>query len=1290
MNKLSNLLGKNGGADDEFAIDLTSEGISLFTRVGDGYWKSLATVPLQVGALARNLKHLRDMAGGNEAHNPTVEVWLPADEVQVLNIDLDAGPSMPEAVFARFGEAGHIDPRSMSFDFIEKRADGLTPVAGVPAQVLVEARDFLTAHGFAISAYTTTQLPDGFNRLPEFPLFDEEPEEAPVEVAPVPKVETPVVAEIPVPAEVIVEPEIEAAPEPEAEPEPEMELDLTPEPDSEPELDLEPAPAESVYIAEEPVEVPVISTPAPEPEIVAKPDFPPVEQAPIATAAPVMPKPMPLAAPLRPAPIASIPDTDAQPNKVAANDNAPPLITRLIAGAAVIVLIGAAAIGIPRLLKPSDGRYLPGEQEQTVDAPSGLEDVSQQSSLSYTDVAPITAAGLDTAIARVAPPNAAADARPAIEAAPGAAPALVQSQTATAPEFEELSSANFPAIAALAPRGLHSPSFSQDDPSMSFARFSGHVLTNPDALRRVDVDVSDVAPKILTARAISSPIREVAFLTRIDPIMSLGHFDSEVLTYLPASRLLSAVPKDPVLSLSALSPAPARLLQAATLSRRDPVMDMQHLDGDPLTNIAAMTTHAGLLTIADLKPVVAQSPDVPPLRIAMLLTREDPAMDMQTFSGDVVTGMDPLVLASITPDRPAPDRPGVLVRQNVDSLPTRIATVLTREDPSMDMQHFDGQVATVITGALPFADGLDASISTSNLRHQNDINPVRIIAHLSQFDPAMSMARFGATLQTDIAGLSTELRSIDAPSNDLRIRELAFPQVASIAALELFDERSEDNVIDVFSIAQPVKTVAPAAEGALARTLMPISPFADDAPLLVASSLEQSANDVAAPGSITVALEHITIGAPGPALLQGLTSPLLENAPERIARDAPIADRAELTQLAALTSATAPIFTAPETAALPSETQTTDEEPFMELAGAIPADDPEADTLPDLSVEIETSSTTTAAAISVDVNVTVPTLGDTVATAETGAVDSAEIALAVPSTPEGPTENQQAEQDTDLDTATLGTATQSAPVKPTVLVIAALPDIQPKLRPALPEVTETPEPTPPVEAETETDITRIENGVRVVSAHPDIIPPNRFGAEDPNVGTVVVLEATQEQIDIAALIIKAQKEGNLDPSEYALASASAPAHRPAEMVAAARAAEALRNDLTPSDIALSASNSPKPRPASLKVIVPNRRSIARITPSVPTTRVTPSPILPTVASVARAATRENVLPMRQMSLIGVYGSAKERHALVRTSGGRLIKVSRGDTVSGYQVSAISADAIRLLRRGKETLLVIPD
>ncbi len=115
--------------------------------------------------------------------------------------------------------------------------------------------------------------------------------------------------------------------------------------------------------------------------------------------------------------------------------------------------------------------------------------------------------------------------------------------------------------------------------------------------------------------------------------------------------------------------------------------------------------------------------------------------------------------------------------------------------------------------------------------------------------------------------------------------------------------------------------------------------------------------------------------------------------------------------------------------------------------------------------------------------------------------------------------------------------------------------------------------------------------------------------------------------------------------EKALAAAIAAEPAPSVAAAAARAPVA-----TPV---------PDPRPADLDEPEPTAAP----------------PRLPTSASVARQATEENVINLRKINLIGLYGSSSSRRALVRLSNGRFVKVGVGDRLDGGRVTQIGSNAL---------------
>ncbi len=92
-------------------------------------------------------------------------------------------------------------------------------------------------------------------------------------------------------------------------------------------------------------------------------------------------------------------------------------------------------------------------------------------------------------------------------------------------------------------------------------------------------------------------------------------------------------------------------------------------------------------------------------------------------------------------------------------------------------------------------------------------------------------------------------------------------------------------------------------------------------------------------------------------------------------------------------------------------------------------------------------------------------------------------------------------------------------------------------------------------------------------------------------------------------------------------------------------------------------------------------------PTVPTDPRTVN--LPTSASVARAATIENAINLRKTNLLGVFGTAENRTALILLSNGQRVRVRQGDVFSGWTVVAIATDNVRIRKRNREEILRMP-
>lgn len=131
--------------------------------------------------------------------------------------------------------------------------------------------------------------------------------------------------------------------------------------------------------------------------------------------------------------------------------------------------------------------------------------------------------------------------------------------------------------------------------------------------------------------------------------------------------------------------------------------------------------------------------------------------------------------------------------------------------------------------------------------------------------------------------------------------------------------------------------------------------------------------------------------------------------------------------------------------------------------------------------------------------------------------------------------------------------------------------------------------------------------------------------------------------------------------------------------------------------AIAVSHKPKARPKGFDAIVQTARaqqqdsdnssSITKVAAAAPA--IDSGPRIPTTASVARQATVKNAINLRKVNLIGVYGKAASRRALVRLANGRYKKVKVGDRIDGGKVSAIGETELRYVKSGRNLVLKMP-
>ena len=80
---------------------------------------------------------------------------------------------------------------------------------------------------------------------------------------------------------------------------------------------------------------------------------------------------------------------------------------------------------------------------------------------------------------------------------------------------------------------------------------------------------------------------------------------------------------------------------------------------------------------------------------------------------------------------------------------------------------------------------------------------------------------------------------------------------------------------------------------------------------------------------------------------------------------------------------------------------------------------------------------------------------------------------------------------------------------------------------------------------------------------------------------------------------------------------------------------------------------------------------------------------PSNALVRKQATLQRALDLRQINLIGVFGTKSTRRALIRLKSGRRVMVEVGDRLDGGRVAAIAKNELRYIKSGENITLSLP-
>lgn len=336
------------------------------------------------------------------------------------------------------------------------------------------------------------------------------------------------------------------------------------------------------------------------------------------------------------------------------------------------------------------------------------------------------------------------------------------------------------------------------------------------------------------------------------------------------------------------------------------------------------------------------------------------------------------------------------------------------------------------------------------------------------------------------------------------------------------------------------------------------------------------------------------------------------------------------------------------------------------LAEAAPATGAQTGTEAGVEAPTEAPAEGSASAAAVEEAVTEALEADVSVPAETGVAVTAGPPPVIPPArprelPSFPTDGAAAPADAPATTA--DTAAGAPAGDP------ALAGFRPRLRPASAAPAETPAEAPGDQS----DAGAIADQPTVLSLVPRARPAALVQAAAPEP------EAEEPAVEASALALVASPQPEARPStftrdvERALAAAMVAA--PAQQAAAAQPAPAQAAPPQPTPAA--------PAPAVAAAPAPIEED------DEPDIAASAVPNIPTTASVAAQATYTRAINLRQDNLIGVYGTASNRRALVRSSNGRMLQLRVGDRYDGGQVAAITERDVQYIKNGRTFALSMP-
>ena len=195
---------------------------------------------------------------------------------------------------------------------------------------------------------------------------------------------------------------------------------------------------------------------------------------------------------------------------------------------------------------------------------------------------------------------------------------------------------------------------------------------------------------------------------------------------------------------------------------------------------------------------------------------------------------------------------------------------------------------------------------------------------------------------------------------------------------------------------------------------------------------------------------------------------------------------------------------------------------------------------------------------------------------------------------------------------------------------------------------------------------------------------------------------TVEVAPEAPVVAEAEIEEGLPEQELAAEDGEVATLKPrARPATIAEIAAAQTPTFSDSAQAVAQSTGPRARPEGLASRIATNRAVAAALAETEEAEVESAPVVAvapqdtieddasTAINVARRATIQDGIRLRDVNLVGVFGTDGNRRALVRLGSGRIIQITVGDRLDGGRVAAISQDGLRYVKGGESILLTVP-